>query len=580
MSRVLENKIRFTGDNQQLKRTIDQTDKVLKGSTQLTQRYVGALKDGLDKANLELSKLSKNLKSTQDIKALKTQAAHARELRKELEQIQKTGSVQGQMGGGGGGAGGGRGGGLKGKLGMLMGGAGLAMVMGGAMKSFGVRAQSAEVGMQLRGLGYGGFAENQRGGGMGKFKDPGAHLGLARQLAGAVGGPEGTRGVEATSYARGISPEQLISGAGVMRGAGAAAGSSVQAIQRVAGILGEAIGDGMNRGRIGDYLQVMTGSLEEMSSGVNINRESFASIFTELLQSDFFAANSKRAGAAMGGLNNFFKNSSGSTFGVAAGIMQEALTKDGKQPTGIETFAASKKGLLSQPREVQKRIFEILQGRLGQYKGAAAQGAHLSKLTGLEQGLSEEFSKVIMSGKLGQFLNKVKDTGETDEQKAQKNLNTIDGNIATMQGNIKLMYDSIGTELGTSVSWIAKAMGMDNKSITEKREQDEGTSIAKQRRMDVFKLGPGAVRRGGIGVGGIGNIGLGVDQGAFSGEGLSKIKTKATAALHAAEINTPLYQAILKLIIKVDKAIENPVQVNVSAEERRKGIKARIGKKK
>jgi len=232
-------------------------------------------KSGFDQVNNELIKMSQTGKDAWDNKKAQQLLSTADKYSDQIKEINRQQKLMsgGGLGGGLGGAGGAAGGGIL----KRMGGSGM-RALGMLGLGFGVQQsiqrsiQQAGPGMGLRELTGGAMIGDDISLGFTRQQRRERATGIARSAGRDMTGQEleaRTRESEVFQRAYGVSGEQYGEAFGAARRGGVADEGKF-----VADAIGSAVAAGMSGSAVGEYLASMTGYMEEMSKGIDIDQKS------------------------------------------------------------------------------------------------------------------------------------------------------------------------------------------------------------------------------------------------------------------------------------------------------------------
>jgi hypothetical protein len=257
-----------------------------------------------------------------------------------------------------------------------------------------------------------------------------------------------------------------IGGGEFARGIGAARRAGIQDQAKfVSGAIGDAVAMKLEGSQIGDYLSQMTGYLESVSEGIDVNQDSLRGFASALGSLDFFKADPRRIFGVFDTLNQLFRGQGTPYQNFATyRAMQETATQGGGKaltPAGIELrrmmgmFGEGGEGRakrwerLGMPEmgdverlgggEFQQRFLSrsYKESRAQSPKDAQAAAYLFQTTTGLKgkagADIFMKFREQELAGKelrLGsEDIKKAADDWMTAEERARKNMDTFSGSV-------------------------------------------------------------------------------------------------------------------------------------------------------
>lgn len=340
----------------------------------------------------------------------------------------------------------------------ILGAVGLGAVAAGIGAAFSRQLEQSRVGIALRSLsgnaivrGYGdqGFNLRER-----------YERGL--QIAGAAGRDLTDEGLtkfvdssEKLQRAFGISGEQY---AGAM-GAARKAGISDQD-KFISGVIGDAVADKMSGSAVGEYLAQMTGYMESMAKGVEIDDKSLRGMAGALGNMEFFKRDPAKIFDALRGIEGAFRDNDPYMQYLSYRSIQDA-SKKAISPAGVEI----------------RREMGLFGNKIGDKE--------MEEMRQLMPGLADVYDiggkKTIESrGKFafGQFLGKGKRTAEEDQIAAR--------GFAGAMGLTVVQARPIMMEM---LKWVKSGKKIEDWQMTQGTEKayKEGLKTPEQRAADVMK---------------------------------------------------------------------------------------------
>jgi len=217
----------------------------------------------------------------------------------------------GKAGGGGGGVpglggmrGGGRMGGMLGRAGPV--GIAASVAMGAGMWAMSRAHPQAMAGMGVREITGGGLVDDNSRFGFNRMERRGTARGIGAQLGRDASSGELnklTDQSEMMQRAFGISGGQFAGAVGSARKAGIGDQGEF-----VATAVGDAVAIGLTGSAVGEYLGAMTGYLDSMSKGINVDQKSLKGFASSLGSLDFFKSNPERIFDTLQGLQSAFRD--------------------------------------------------------------------------------------------------------------------------------------------------------------------------------------------------------------------------------------------------------------------------------
>lgn len=223
----------------------------------------------------------------------------------------------------------------------------------------------AREGMQLRELTGGGIVGGESRYGFTRSERRGRAVEIARGAGRSMSSSElesATTGSEVAQRAFGISGGEY----GGAIGASRRAGGGEDAVKFAGDTIGDAVAIGLEGSSVGEYLSSMTGYMESMSKGVDIDQSSLRGFAAAMGQLDFFKSDPSRIFDALRGLGDAFKKSDPYSQYLQYRSIQDAASKDGGgvlSPAAVENRKrlglfgkVSDKDLLESPDEIRRAL--------------------------------------------------------------------------------------------------------------------------------------------------------------------------------------------------------------------------------
>ena len=527
-----ENKLKsmFSG---QLQKQVENFEKQIKSS----QESIESLSKSSDKA-MATDRVTKFINKIEDLKKKLS------EVKGVQDQI-ATGKMPSMPGAGGGGAS--AGGGMLGGLGKA-----LPFVTAGlgVMGAFSRATNMAQQRMPIRGLstsGSAGGAETSQYG----FTTEEVRQRRLEALRSSGGGTAEQadlirRTSEQVERAYGVTQDQSLGLVGAGRKGGVTGAKDQNKL--LANAIGAATAAGLTGSRIGEYLQSMTGYIQSMSEGVDVNTGSLNGFAAALGTMPFFKSDPARMFAALGGMNQTFTH--GDPYQRAQWTRSILKNAPGSEPAGIEfrksmglfgeipasTIKRLQQGgmdtraLETRPEDIIQSTFdELMKSSEGQTEGMRMTG--FGQKLGIDAGATAEiYSRLREGERKGEPVNfkelsKIySDAKMTPEEKAAKIMKTLDGSMVTLNQTIGALKDQIANNIGPLLAKIANALTSLVGGTQNAVEMGGGVGAA----AIVGTAGLGAAK-------GIGGVAKGVGKGlAAAGKGASKLVPGAMKGAMAA----------------------------------------------
>ena len=247
--------------------------------------------------------------------------------------------------------------------------------------------------------------------------------------------------------------------------------------------IGVAVANGLEGGRVGEYLSSMTEYMASVSDGITINMDSinaFAGAFGDI---PFFKNDPSRLFSSLKGMDSAFKGGDRFQQGLFARSMQMSQGGEGSTPAGLEL--RKKLGLAGGNKDLAKRTgiselgisgSDIMKNTFEQIK-ASTQGQdkreqmfQFMEQTGLQgQGGMEIFDKISKGGQISdKDIAKAQMSPEKQLENAmQERLNNtfsgVDRSVMTLDANIKALKELLAGDLMKVLNMLVEGL----KKITD-----------------------------------------------------------------------------------------------------------------
>ena len=473
-------------DNDSVKKLKDMLGK------ELTQRAKD-VKEKMESINSELKSMSESdafdsKKAAEYTKALKGMKETLEDIKKTQDDIAKTPLDQfvDKLKGGGGklggllGGGGGKGGG--GMIGGLLSGGGLTRILGPLAAAFGVRGMfnrldsQADANLKVRGLASDG---GKVGGmsGLGFTQLERAQRGA--EMAQAMGGGSAadiTRMVdmgETVERAFGVDGGTSSGFVSASRRAGGSASG-----KEMSNAIGAAVAAGLEGSKISEYLGAMTGYMESLSQGVNIDQSSLTGFAGALSSMPFFRNDPSRSFSTIRSLDATFKG--GDAFQTAMAnraIMRTAGPLDAAQLSNrraaglfgnnldASTMAQLKKAGVN-TKGLQTSGADIIQGMFADTMESTAGMSGDERLNAFRQRLGMDFgdSATLFAqlssgrGPSKDMVKKFQEAQMSPEERLQKTMGNLDGSVKQLGAAIDRLILTISEKLMPPLIQIANSL--------------------------------------------------------------------------------------------------------------------------
>lgn len=355
-----------------------------------------------------------------------------------------------------------KGGGLKGMM-----GGGLMKIAGPLMAALGVGAvyskakSMAEQNIKIRQLSTdtGGLRSNSKLG-----FDNDERRGRALDMAKSMGGGSSeditryTDMGEQVERAYGVEASQSSGFVGASRKAGGA-----NAEKAMSNAIGSAVAAGLEGSKIGEYLGAMTGYMESLSTGVNIDQGSLTGFAGALSSMPFFKNDPNRSFSTIKSLDNTFKGGDAFQTGMAnraimgAGGPMDAASLANRRAAGLfgnelddttmkqlEKAGVNTKGLKTSGSDIVQNMFQDVM-KSTQGMGGDERLNAFRERTGMEFGDSATLFGQLSSGKgpTKDMVKKFKESQMSPEERLAKTMGSVDGNMLKLTTSLNNLYEGI-----------------------------------------------------------------------------------------------------------------------------------------
>lgn len=491
------------------------------------------LKNKIEEIEVSLKKLGDtgdDFYKSEKVQELIKEHSQYNEKLKETQTLLKEINKESKKSGGAGGAGAG----LSKKLGSgalrMAGGMGLAMGFGSLYQR---GMQLGQTGMDVREVTGGSSVTGRSSLGFTKMERLERGRGIGEQVRRDVGENELKNMVdygEKLQRAFGVSGQTQAGFLGAARKGGAKDEQKV-----LASAVGDAVAAGIDDGRLSEYLSSMTGYMEGMSKGVDINQQSLTSFSASLAKMDFFKQNPERIFDAISKMDAVFKggdefqqamsymaiNKAGGggldpaslelrkSLGLFGGI--DTSTKEGRDKK--KSFEDAGLGGLAETMAISgnKILENYFEQVLTQGKGKtqAQQALEFVNATGLgdEQGLTvfkelfknfQQTGKVEMTGKASEAANEAR---KTPEDRLATIMESSDGNIVKLGEKMDALNNAMAEKVVVGIGGLVDVMSTLDVSVNALSNVVLGASAALTLGMTGLLTGLGGAAAGALATG-------------------------------------------------------------------------------
>lgn len=407
-------------------------------------------------------------KAVEYTKALKGMKETLAEIKKTQDDLNKGGFenfIDRMKGGGnapgmdkGGGAGSMMGKGLMKFAGPLLGALGIGAIFSranqmadGNMKIRQLTRDAGTVGMGSK-FGFTGEERRERG------------LGMAQAMGGGTG-EDVTRLTdmgEQVERAYGIDQTQSAGFVSAARKAGVGNQEKAMSIA-----IGSAVAAGLEGSKIGDYLGAMTGYMDSLSQGVNIDQGSLTGFAGALSSLPFFKNDPNRSFSTIRSLDQTFKGGDafqqamGDRAMLATGGPMDAASLANRRAAGLfgntldegtmkqlSAAGVNTKGLQTSGSDIINGMFKDTMQSTEGMSGDERLNAFRNR-TGMDFGDSATLFGQLSSGKgpSKSMVKKFQEAQMSPEQRANETMKSLDGNIKSLNASIQQLFEAITIQL-------------------------------------------------------------------------------------------------------------------------------------
>lgn len=452
--------------------------------TELTKR-ADDVRLKMEEINGELENMAKagqgafdSSKAVEYTKALKGMKETLADIKKTQEDLNKGGfeNFMDKMKGGG--AGGGKGGG--GMSGLM--GSGLMKIAGPLMAALGVGAvyskakSMAEQNIKIRQLSTdtGGLRSNSSLG-----FDNDERRGRALEMAKSMGGGSSqditrlTDMGEQVERAYGVDASQSSGFVGASRRSGGA--NQEKALSMA---IGSAVAAGLEGSKIGEYLGAMTGYMDSLSQGVNIDQGSLQGFAGALSSLPFFKNDPNRSFSTIKSLDQTFKGGDafqqamGDRAMLAAGGPMDAASLANRRAHGLfgnemsdetakqlEKAGVNVKALKTSGSDLINGMFKDTMQSTEGMSGDERLNAFRNR-TGMNAGDSDAIFGQLSSGKdlSKSMIKKFQEAQMSPEDRLKKTMESVDGSMLKLTASLNNLYEAIVSKLVPPLTKLANGI--------------------------------------------------------------------------------------------------------------------------